>query len=268
MKKKHKIAELIQKIPILKSNQHYRVGDIINRMGLGRSENSRVHILNDKEFKGSILQLYLDQISTDSFKAIPLKAAKSYKSLHPFAGKFIDSSKERDYRLLASIVKKVGPKYPLPAPNELCIHLRGGDVLSLNTQEKSALRGKEKLHLLADNQKNLTLLDSIRQKLTEPTAEITSITFVTAIHFGDHPWSGAFKYTNKKLKINLELYTRLFSSVIQEFSNLKITLPPVINSQSHEQTDYHLSYLCHASHIITDAGGFSKQAGLIRNELL
>ena len=158
------LEKLIQQIPILKSNQHYRVGDIIDRRGLERSENSRVHILHNKEFKGSILRDYLNEISTDEFKKIPLASTKTCNQFEEFTGKFIDHSKERDYKLLAAIVKKQSSQYALPSPSELCINLRGGDVLVLGPEERSALEGKFDLHLLPQNQENGTLIDLIRNE--------------------------------------------------------------------------------------------------------
>jgi hypothetical protein len=267
MKKKHKIAELIQKIPILKSNQHYRAGDIINRHGLERSENSRVHILHHKEFGGSILNIYLNKISTTAFKNIPLSATKSCPQFKKFTGKFIDHSRERDYNLLGGIVKKHSDQYPLPASTELCINLRAGDILAPDPAERTALRGKGELHLLPENQENHTLIDLIKGKLAEDHS-INSITFITAMHFGDHPWSLNFKYSDEKLKKNLELYGQLFCAIIEEFPFLKIKAHDLTNLQGYHQIDCHICYLCNARHLIADAGGFSQQIQFIRNELI
>ena len=298
------IDKLIQQIPILKSNQHYRVGDIINRHGLGRSENSRVHILHNKEFKGSILRDYLNEISTDEFKKIPLSETQSCKKFLPFTGKFIDHSKERDHKLLAGIVKKQSNQYLLPVATELCIHLRAGDVLVLGPGEQSALEGKFDLYLLPQNQEKGTLIDLIRKKINSPPlakypkpvppvppdplvpnnyaneclnrgsmslgdpANINSITFVTAMHFGDHPWSGDFNYSGEKLEANLKLYRQLFSSVIEEFPSLKIQILDHARLQGYHRIDYPICYLCNAPHLIADTGGFSRQIQFIRNELI
>ena len=261
------LEKLIQQISILKSNQHYRVGDIINRHGLERSENSRVHILHNKEFKGSILNIYLNKISTPSFKNIPLAATKTCNQFEEFTGKFIDHSKERDYKLLADIVKKQSNQYLLPVATELCINLRGGDVLALEPREQHALKGKADLYLLPKNQETHTLIDLIKEKLVQYPS-IKSITFNTAMHFGDHPWSQDFKVSNKKIEINHQLYRRLFSSVMSQFPSLKIKLLDLSSYRIHQKIDQDIIYLCNARHLIADTGGFSRQIKLIRNEFI
>jgi len=264
------INKLLQQITVLESNQHYRVGDIINRMGIERSENSRVQILHQEQFKGSILRDYLNEISTDEFKKIPLSETENCKKFHPFTGKFIDHSKERNYKLLGAIVKKQSNKYALPSRLELCIHLRAGDILALEPGAQAALRGKSKLHLLPENQKKGTLIDLIRKKINSlgDPASINCITFVTAMHFGDHPWTGQFNYTDKKLELNLKLYRKLFSSAMEKFPSFKIQVLNLSHFEGYRRTDSHICYLCNAAHLIADTGGFSEQIKLIRNEFI
>jgi len=261
------IDKLLQQITVLESNQHYRVGDIINRMGIERSENSRVQILHQEQFKGSILRDYLNEISTDEFKKIPLSETESCKKFHPFTGKFINPKKERNYKLLADIVRTKSNQYPRPSSIELCINLRSGDVLTTNANEKGALRGKGSLYLLKENQKEDTLIRLIQKKLIK-YKKINCITFVTAMHFGDHPWAKIFKYNKEKELKNIKLYDQLFSSIASSFPSIRLKLLDFNSFSGYRKIDYQICYLCSARHLIADAGGFSEQIKLIRNELI
>lgn len=261
------INKLLQQITILESNQHYRVGDIINRMGIERSENSRVQILHQEQFKGSILRDYLNEISTDEFKKIPLSKTQSCKKFHPFTGKFIDHSKEKNYKLLGAIVKKQSGQYPWPSSRELCINLRAGDVLAANAKAKGGLRGKGSLYLLKENQEEDTLIRLIQKKLIK-YKKINCITFVTAMHFGDHPWAKIFKYNKEKELENIKLYDQLFSSIASSFPSIRLKLLDLNSFSGYRKIDYQICYLCGARHLILDTGGFSKQIELIRNELI
>ena len=114
------------------------------------------------------------------------------------------------------------------------------------------------------------LIDLIRKKINSlgDPASINCITFVTAMHFGDHPWTGQFNYTDKKLELNLKLYRKLFSSAMEKFPSFKIQVLNLSHFEGYRRTDSHICYLCNAAHLIADAGGFSEQIKLIRNEFI
>jgi hypothetical protein len=100
---------LINKIKLLKSNKHYRFGDVIMHKGFYWKESTK-HILENKEFEDSILRNYIE--------ACPNKNL---------------NNKNPEYtKLLLNIVNKKikEKKYILPENNELVIHLRLGDVVN------------------------------------------------------------------------------------------------------------------------------------------
>tara|TARA_B110000971_G_C19991266_1_gene492089 strand:+ start:425 stop:1651 length:1227 start_codon:yes stop_codon:yes gene_type:complete len=99
---------LINKIKLLKSNKHYRFGDVIMHSGHYWKESTK-HILENKEFEDSILRHYIE--------ACP--------------DKNLNNTNPEYAKLLLNIVKKKikENKYILPKNNELVIHLRLGDVV-------------------------------------------------------------------------------------------------------------------------------------------
>lgn len=102
---------LIHKIQLLKSNQHYRFGDVIFHFGYYWKESTKF-ILEHNDFKNSILRNYIEKCSDNNL-----------------------GSKNSEYvKLLSDIaqVKIKEKKYTLPEDDELVIHLRLGDVVVHN----------------------------------------------------------------------------------------------------------------------------------------
>lgn len=83
-------------VVVMKSNQHYRIGDLFYKKGF-RWESDRVAILNNPEFKDTMMYKYLKE------------------------------KKELDYKLLRRIIEEL--PYEKPSNNELVIHVRSGDVI-------------------------------------------------------------------------------------------------------------------------------------------
>ena len=103
--KPHNIVarKLVENIVLLKSNKHYRFGDVIFKKGYYWKK-SRDYIIDNDEFKNSILQTYLNSISDKSWKT--------------------DESINMVSENLNNIIKNYILKEPtiqLPLPNELVI---------------------------------------------------------------------------------------------------------------------------------------------------
>lgn len=95
---------LINKLIVLKSNKYYRIGDIYYNISPRHYENiDKQNVLQDKQFKDSILQNYL------------LKNKNNQENLD----------------LLKQVINDLINKknFNLPKNNELVIHLRAGDVV-------------------------------------------------------------------------------------------------------------------------------------------
>lgn len=99
---------LINKIQLLKSNKHYRFGDVILHKGKYWKESTKFILEND-QFKNSILRNYIDKCPNNNLNDTNPEFAK----------------------LLSNIIKEKmkQKKYNLPINNELVIHLRLGDVV-------------------------------------------------------------------------------------------------------------------------------------------
>lgn len=99
---------LINKIQLLKSNKHYRFGDVIFHKGNFWKESTKFILEND-QFKNSILRNYIEKCPNNNLNDKNPEFAK----------------------LLSNIIKNKmkEKKYNLPVNNELVIHLRLGDVV-------------------------------------------------------------------------------------------------------------------------------------------
>ncbi len=107
-------------IKILKTNQVYRVNDLVLQRGI-RWQQDRETILSDPKYRETILYSYLTQ--------------KRY---------------ERDFQTFKLVVRDHQSKYERPSHDSLVIHLRLGDVMDLNdTQHYEKARQIYKdLHLI------------------------------------------------------------------------------------------------------------------------
>ena len=99
----NKVEELMSQIVVLKSNPHYRIGDVYYRKGY-RFVDSTEQVASLVEFKGTILRQYIEEVN---------------------------DIEQPDLQLLSQIIDQavVDYSYPLPQDDELVIHMRAGDVV-------------------------------------------------------------------------------------------------------------------------------------------
>ena len=175
--------KLVENIVLLKSNKHYRFGDVIFKKGYYWKK-SRDYIIDNDEFKNSILQTYLNSISDKSWN--------TDESINVV-------SKNLNNIITNYILKE--PTIQLPVPNELVIHLRTGDWA------------------YTPNILKYDYTDVINKYIN--THNITKCTFCTAFHYGDYTEKNLWIYNEEIHNINVNKLTELFTNVL---SNCNITL--------------------------------------------
>lgn len=115
------VSQLLSRIVILRSNPHYRMGDVIYRKGL-RYEDSTAQVLRLDQFNGTILKDYIQQVENIDVPDLPL--------LVNIAQKRISSR-----------------NMPLPQDDELVIHVRAGDTVELEWYLKKDYQSEIEKHL-------------------------------------------------------------------------------------------------------------------------
>jgi len=185
--------KLVQDIVLLKSNKHYRFGDVIFKKGYYWKK-SRDYIVNNDQFNNSILQTYLNSISDKSDKSWNTNESSNivYKNLNTIINNYILNE----------------PTIQLPLPNELVIHLRTGDWA------------------YTPNFLNYDYTDLINKYIK--TYNITKCTFCTAFHYGDYSEKNLWIYNEEIHNINVNKLTELFTKVLDS-CNITLNIQSNIN---------------------------------------
>ena len=190
---KHNIiaSKLVQNIVLLKSNKHYRFGDVIFKKGYYWKK-SRDYIVNNDEFNNSILQTYLNSISDKSWT--------THESINVVS--------ENLNNIITNYILKE-PTIQLPLPNELVIHLRTGDWGYMPNFLKYDYTYVINKYIKTHN--------------------ITKCTFCTAFHYGDYTEKNLWMYNEEIHNINVNKLTELFTNVLDN-CNITLNIQSNINS--------------------------------------
>lgn len=223
---------LFDQITIMKSNPHYRLGDIIFQVG-ARWKHDHDIIANNDNYKNTILRTYIDN------KKINTKI---------------------DEKCLSRVIKQFGEDVKTDK-NTLYINIRLGDVVTNWDGGISApnCAGKNKSVFIYNNNK---LLQKIRRAV-ENNNDINHIQFVTSLHFGDNKIHNRFFYTQEAVQENRILFDQIIKKITTEFDQSV----SVHNNQSADQIqliDQHVLILSCCRHVIYDNSGFGQVVRLIR----
>lgn len=165
---------LINKIALLKQNKHYRLGDVVFHHGHYWDQSTK-HILENDEFKETILRRYIEGCADNNLR-----------------------NKNLDYvSLLRNVIndKIKNEAYPVPLEDELVIHLRLGDVCN------------EKRFLQQDYVKVI--------KDYQDEHKITKVTFCCAFHYGNYTERNLWIYNDQKHQKNVTKLTALFTQILE-----------------------------------------------------
>lgn len=225
---------MLDKVLVLKSNPHYRIGDIVFRQGYRWLED-REEILKNKKYKKSFLYDYLSNLDE------PLH--DPYFDIENTIPRNID-----DKELLFSIIKNNKPKSI--SENTLYIHIRAGDIVQQDYGELMSM------WLMNQN----ALIHRVADILTKSN-EISKICIITAFHFGDFKSKSYWVYDLQSELLNKEL----LSNLINKLQRLKPTSILSSKECKFDSIDKHFFYLCHAKNVLLDNSGMSKVVQLFRN---
>ena len=207
------IKTLANNIKIIKNNSDYRVADILFRKG-PRWQLSREQVLNNINYQNTILKKYLEQTNNNN---------------------------NIDYKCLIENIKKYNNdnNLPIPANDEIVLHLRMGDSISYYPFLK-----KDYVNRIRNIMKNNI---------------ITKITIVTCYVYC--PWSKEtlhlrtkepmWNYTEDKQNFN-------YNGIVKLLKNLRDNLDIPINIYSNDDIDKDFCYCVLSKFFIEDTGGFSE----------
>lgn len=159
---------MIDQIKILKENPTYRVGDIFLERGQNRFEQDRDAILNDPQYKDTILYDYL----------IKKKCPKDWGTLTEV---IMDHTKRFSYTI--------------PEENSLVVHMRLGDIWGSNIPRNQAKRATKSL----DQYQDFYCAAPIKEY------EIKKVYLVTALHFGADDTINQYFYNEEAVSKSLSL---------------------------------------------------------------
>lgn len=234
--------DLFDQIKILKSNKHYRLGDLILCQGL-RWQHDREIILNDKEYEGSFLRCYLESCSV---------------------------SEGIDRNALIKAAQKSIANLNLQE-NTLYINIRLGDSVMEPLGEVS---GPKTYGLL--NELFLyfpdKLLNALKNKINN-YPNINHIEFVTALHFGDNEQNDTWRFSQKAIDENRIRFNFIINLIQKHFLQPISIAPSPQDAIQHIDNDF--LKLCTAKHLITEmpsqffnGGHFSKLINITRDLIL
>ena len=222
---------LFDQLEVMKSNRHYRLGDLIFCKGK-RWEYDRDQILNNSEFQDTFLRRYLQ--SKNPSKKIDENCLK--KCAHLFREKVQTTD------------------------HTLYINFRLGDVVL----DHLGNIGGEKcygrlLDLFLYNPGKL--YSNIKQILSNQ--KINNIKIVSALHFGDNDQHGWWQFSEDAVAENKILFDNTCKN-IQDLFDLPISIEASeVKNISHIDKDF--AILFSAQHVLLDSGGFGDCVNLIRS---
>lgn len=219
---------LVQSIKTLKENSDYRITDVIYKKGF-RWKHSTEMVLSNPKYDNTILREYLLK---NSNKSVNLNTLYNCISNH--------STKNNSL---------------VPAQDELVVHLRMGDVVSINNFSSRHSGYLNKLKRIIKNSLNKIVIN----KLTIVTCFAYQVWSEDSIHLkpANVP---TYSYSDKDQDMNIQLMTGIFDSLSEFDFELGV--------QSSTDPDDDLIYCTFANHFIQDIrniGGFSKLLSDLNN---
>jgi hypothetical protein len=230
---------LFDQIKILKSNKHYRLGDLILCQGL-RWQHDREIILNNEQFEGSFLRAYLE----------------SCEPIHVI-----------DKITLVNLVNQFANNLQLNE-NTLYINIRLGDSVM---EPFGAISGPKTYGLL--NELFLyypdKLLNTVECALIQNPL-ISDIQFVTALHFGDNEKNNMWRFSQEAVDENRRRFEQIIELIQKKFNNPVGIYKFPENVIKHIDNDF--LTLCTAKNVVLETspqnvngGHFGKLIAMVRN---
>lgn len=227
---------MLDQIKLMKSNRHYRIGDVLLRQGF-RWQEDRKQILKQKRYKDSLLFTYLSGLKDPLFDP--------FKNRNNTLPRGIE-----DIFWFLSLIED----FSFPTENNtLYVHLRAGDIVLNEKNQVSSIDswGIKKNNWLYNQQ---ALIKEILKKRK------SKISIVSSFHFGDFFEKKLWTFTEEAFYENQILFLNLFNHILQ------IQKFDIYPSQKNDikNIDEHFILLCNARNVILDNGSFGSLVNLVR----
>jgi len=226
---------LFDQIKIMKSNKHYRLGDLILCRGL-RWQHDRQIIFSNKEYENSFLKDYLESRIKNSgidSQALIECAQKHSKNLN-----LKDDTLYVNIRLGDSVME------PFGKINDQAAYGRVFELFIFHPEK---------------------LMYEIFCILTN-NPEINHIQFVTALHFGDNEQNNTWRFSQEAVDENRRKMEKYFEFIEKKFKLPLSVVPATKNQIKHIDNDF--LTLCTAKHVILDGAHFGELIATVRNLIL
>ena len=224
--------DLFEQIRVMKSNPHYRLGDIIRQTG-PRWEHDRDIIANDDNYKNTILRTYIDTKNPN---------------------------KKIDKKCLSQVIEQYTKNIETD-DDILYLHLRLGDVVMDSN-------GNISVHGVAGRNKGVFLYnqDKLYGQISDTLSnnrEIKHIQIITSLHFGDNKIHNRFLFSQDAVTENRSLFNKITKNITMKF-NLPISVHTSELTDQVHFIDQHVLILSNCKHVIYDSGGFGQVIKLTR----
>jgi len=226
---------LFNEIKIMKSNKHYRLGDLILCRGL-RWQHDREIIFSDEQYNNSFLKDYLQsRIQNEGV----------------------------DDQVLIECVRKHSNNLQLK-DNTLYINIRLGDSVMEpfgKINDKAAYGRVNKLFIFHPEKLMYQISDTLIQN-----PKVDSIQFVTALHFGDNEQNNTWRFSQEAVDENRRKMEVYLDFIEKKFKLPLSIIPATENKIKH--VDNQFLTLCSAKHVILDGAHFGELIREVRNLIL
>jgi len=216
---------LFNQIKIMKSNKHYRLGDLILCRGL-RWQHDREIIFSDEQYNNSFLKDYLQSRTQNEGvddQALIACAQKHSKNLN-----LKDNTLYINIRLGDSVME------PFGKINDEAAYGRAFGLFIFYPEK---------------------LMHQISESLTK-NPEINNIQFVTALHFGDNEQNNTWRFSQEAVDENRRKMEMYFDFMEKKFKLPLSIIPATENKIKH--IDNQFLTLCTAKHVILDGAHFGE----------
>lgn len=219
----------------MKSNKHYRLGDLILCRGL-RWQHDREIIFSDEQYNNSFLKDYLQsRIQNEGV----------------------------DDQALIECVRKHSNNLQLK-DNTLYINIRLGDSVMEpfgKINDKTAYGRVNKLFIFHPEKLMYQISDTLIQN-----PKVDSIQFITALHFGDNEQNNTWRFSQEAVDENRRKMEVYLDFIEKKFKLPLSIIPAAENKIKH--VDNQFLTLCSAKHVILDGAHFGELIREVRNLIL
>lgn len=226
-----KELDLASLIPILNSNKHYRIGDLIFKKGL-RWRLDRDKILRSPDYDNTFLKKYL--LSVDDDESI-------------------------NKQVIAKLISR--SKKNLNLDDEtLYINMRIGDCVMEPFGEINSDKSYAHVHELFIFYPD-QLLAKIKEKI-QNFPEINKIKFIGAMHFGDNEKNNTWRFSQEAVDENKLRLNKIFYDISDIF-NIQVSVNQSTGIDLIDIDNDFMS-LCSAKHVVLDGASFGKLIKAVR----